>query len=72
MDTVRMRLAQAGMLARACVAAMGLFAVEWRAVQDAQEVPMALEPRCVTTTAWVPRGYTLVARRPVTVCAEAP
>lgn len=48
------------------------FVSAWQAVLVAQSQPMAWEARCVTTTAWVPRGYTLVARRPVTVCAEAP
>ncbi len=54
------------------VAGLILLAYEVGHVEGRHTLPMALEPRCVTVTAYVPvAGYRLAARRPVTACADS-
>ena len=56
----------------ACLALVVWFAYEVGHVEGRHTLPMALEPRCVTVTAYVPvAGYRLAARRPVTACADS-
>jgi hypothetical protein len=56
----------------ACLALVVWMAYEVGHVEGRHTLPMALEPRCVTVTAYVPvAGYRLAARRPVTACADS-